>query len=262
MLEMIGKSPQLQQMVMASLPPFMRSPEMMTKIFADPKVRKQIAEFMAAKKVVIPPHILERLGSQNMEETFARAGKMGINPVDQISKLMSHPELTERLKEPHILSAFMDISQFPENISKYDEPTQEVLFKIKNILASPSPTASAPDPALSQPQESVIELSGGSSAPESVSSTSSPIDSEAGISAAGAAEPVTPPVPTYHPNPLIMMMMSDPVTALKLNNPDVVQALEEVNKSPWKTVRWVFNREVMEAFKDVKDIMKGIKKPE
>ncbi|MEW5308922.1 MAG: hypothetical protein WDW38_000842 [Sanguina aurantia] len=213
MLEMIGKSPQLQQMVMASLPPFMRSPEMMTKIFADPKVRKQIAEFMAAK------------------------GKMGINPVDQISKLMSHPELTERLKEPHILSAFMDISQFPENISKYDEPTQE-------------------------PQESVIELSGGSSAPESVSSTSSPIDSEAGISAAGAAEPVTPPVPTYHPNPLIMMMMSDPVTALKLNNPDVVQALEEVNKSPWKTVRWVFNREVMEAFKDVKDIMKGIKKPE
>lgn len=26
-----------------------------------------------------------------------------------------------------------------------------------------------------------------------------------------------------------MMMMSDPVTALKLNNPDVVQALEEVS---------------------------------
>lgn len=51
---------------------------------------------------------------------------MGINPVDQISKLMSHPELTERLKEPQILSAFMDISETPENISKYDEPTQEV----------------------------------------------------------------------------------------------------------------------------------------
>lgn len=51
---------------------------------------------------------------------------MGINPVDQISKLMSHPELTERLKEPLVLSAFMDISQFPENISKYDASTQEV----------------------------------------------------------------------------------------------------------------------------------------
>lgn len=52
--------------------------------------------------------------------------KMGVNPVDQISKLMNHPELTEKLKEPLILSAFMDISQSPEHISNYDLPTQEV----------------------------------------------------------------------------------------------------------------------------------------
>lgn len=61
-------------------------------------------------------------------------------------------------------------------------------------------------------------------------------------------------------NPLVALMMSDPKSAQWLDNPRVMKALEEVSKSPWKTVKYVFDRDVMAAFKDLKMLMQG-KKP-
>ena len=58
-------------------------------------------------------------------------------------------------------------------------------------------------------------------------------------------------------NPLIAALASHPSTAHHVQNPRVREALTVVSKSPWKTVKYVFDREVMAAFGDLKKIMAG-----
>lgn len=47
MLDMISRSPQMQQMMMATLPPAMRRPEMIQQMLANPQARKQIADMLS-----------------------------------------------------------------------------------------------------------------------------------------------------------------------------------------------------------------------
>ncbi len=56
---------------------------------------------------------------------------------------------------------------------------------------------------------------------------------------------------------MMALMASHPKSAAFLDNPRVVQALEEVQKSPWKTVKYIFDRDVMEAFRCLKELMAG-----
>lgn len=72
-------------------------------------------------------------------------------------------------------------------------------------------------------------MPGGSSPPEATPSSSSTRENNQSLPASdGHTSP-----PPYHPNPLVAMMLSDPVLALKLQNPDVMQALEEVRRWAW-----------------------------
>lgn len=106
----------------------------------------------------------------------------------------------------------------------------------------------------------------------SVSSSTSSLDpiiqlpSGAGEPSPSSSSPAPPPgTPSSRPtpalNPLVAMMMSDPELAKKLDSPRVLQALDEINASPWKTIRWVFDREVMGVFKDLQNLMRGKRPP-
>jgi hypothetical protein len=48
--------------------------------------------------------------------------------------------------------------------------------------------------------------------------------------------------------PFMDLLMRDPSLASKLANPRVQKALEEISKSPWKTIKYVLDKEVMEVF--------------
>lgn len=49
MIDLISQSKQLQEMMMKSLPAFMRSEAMMQKMFSDPTVKQKLAEMIASK---------------------------------------------------------------------------------------------------------------------------------------------------------------------------------------------------------------------
>jgi hypothetical protein len=47
----------------------------------------------------------------------------------------------------------------------------------------------------------------------------------------------------------MQLLMSDPALAEKLKQPRVQAALAEISQSPWKTLKYVFDRDVMDVFK-------------
>jgi hypothetical protein len=58
-------------------------------------------------------------------------------------------------------------------------------------------------------------------------------------------------------NPLTMLLSSNEKTRHWLDNPRVMAALGEVHQKPWKTVKYVLDKEVMAAFADLKNLMRG-----
>ncbi|KAG1663960.1 hypothetical protein FOA52_001086 [Chlamydomonas sp. UWO 241] len=56
---------------------------------------------------------------------------------------------------------------------------------------------------------------------------------------------------------LMTMMMTDPELTRRLANPRVIKAIEEVGRSPWKTIKYVFDKEVMEVFGALNNVMRG-----
>ncbi|GLC39353.1 hypothetical protein PLESTB_000894100 [Pleodorina starrii] len=278
MVEMMGQSSQLQQIMMNVLPGPMRNPEVFKQLFGDPAMRRRIAEIIAARGLSIPDHLLERMNPTTMDETFARASRLGLDPGTMFTKLMSHPGLLAKLQQPRVMAAFLDISEDPSRQAKYegDKELLEVVHKVREIMGT-ARSASAAGTAR-EPAAASIELPPPEAAPQ------------AGSVAAEAAPGRTPPPPGQPPqsdpattrdadaadaswsppggaspssgagiNPLVALMSTDPKAAKWLDNPQVMAALEEVHKSPWKTVKYVFNRDVMEAFKDLKELMRGKK---
>ena len=65
----------------------------------------------------------------------------GCPPVltDLFTKLVAHPGLLKRLTEPVMMSSFMDVSQNPGNITKYDADTVEVGAQAQAQAQAPLP---------------------------------------------------------------------------------------------------------------------------
>ncbi|KAG2452674.1 hypothetical protein HYH02_002907 [Chlamydomonas schloesseri] len=264
MVEMMASSPALQQMMMSVMPAPLRNADILKQLFNDPAMKKRISEMIAKRGLPIPDHLLERMTPGAMDDTFARAQRLGIDPGALFTKLMQHPLLLAKLQQPRVMTAFLDIAEDPSRQSKYadDKELLDVVFKVRELLATtktavpppagPSTTTAA---ASSEPSASAIPMPPPPGTPaRSESSDASSSSSNTGEGAAASASGGSSSF-----NPLVALMSSDPKAARWLENPKVMAALEEVHKSPWKTVKYVFDRDVMEAFKDLKELMRGKK---
>eukprot|EP00198_Chlamydomonas_reinhardtii_P001604 XP_001690940.1 serine-rich protein [Chlamydomonas reinhardtii] len=159
------------------------------------------------------------------------------------------------------MTAFLDIAEDPSRQSKYadDKELLDVVFKIRELLATtktavPAPAAASPSSS-SEPAATAIPMPPPPGTPARSESASS---SEASSSSSGTSEAAAASSSSDF-NPLVALMSSDPKAAKWLDNPKVMAALQEVHKSPWKTVKYIFDRDVMEAFKDLKELMRGKK---
>ncbi|EFJ45541.1 hypothetical protein VOLCADRAFT_106004 [Volvox carteri f. nagariensis] len=265
MVELMGQSTQLQQIMMNVLPGPLRNPDVFKQLFGDPAMRRQIAEIIAARGLSIPDHLLDRMSPAAMDDTFARASRLGLDPGQMFTKLMGHPGLLAKLQQPRILAAFLDISEDPSREIKYEgeKDLLEVVHKVREIMGTSKPRAA---PAASAPAASTIELPPSPpsrSETEGVASVSGgvppppgqpPSGESAGVS--GALDSIASNSRAAAMNPLIALMSTDREASKWLDNPQVVAAFEEVHRSPWKTVKYIFNRDVMAAFKDLKELMR------
>ncbi|PNH09631.1 Protein TIC 40, chloroplastic [Tetrabaena socialis] len=273
MVELMSGSPQMQQMMMAVMPAPMRSPEVLKQIFGDPAMRRKIAEMIASRGMSIPDHLLERMSPTAMDETFARAQRLGLDPAQLFTKLMAHPGLLAKLQQPRVMMAFLDIAEDPARQAKYEADTEllEVVFKVREVLGTAKPLqapaaaagagTSTPEALGSAPGASSPVAAGAEAEGAASSEAAGPSATQAAAPPPGTApEQSTPEASGAAYNPLVSLMGSDPKAARWLENPKVMAALQEVHRSPWKTIKYVFDRDVMEAFKDLKVLMQG-KKP-
>ncbi|GAX73499.1 hypothetical protein CEUSTIGMA_g951.t1 [Chlamydomonas eustigma] len=348
MLELMTSSPQMQQVMMASLPPEARSPEAIKQMLQHPGIKQKLVEMIAHQKLPIPSHVLDQMTPGHMEATFQRASKLGVDPQQLFSRLVSHPELLKKLQQPKIMTAFMDMSRNPQNASMYanDAETMEVVQEIRQVLdidpRKPSTMAGSNTPQ--QKVESQSDEAGDdvvSTATrdavfvenkkdvrsqeevqrkefiaraariraEALKAEAEAVEAEAALLIAKAEEAspgaavsgmmkadsgqvltseapqqaVHPPPPGSPPSsgsfsssigtnvdqmPLpgpgaglpgnvLTLLMSDPELMKKMQNPKVQKAVMEISKSPWKTIKYVFDREVMEVFSALNNIMRG-----
>ncbi|KAG2427871.1 hypothetical protein HXX76_012191 [Chlamydomonas incerta] len=262
MVEMMATSPALQQMMMSVMPAPMRNADILKQLFNDPAMKKRISEMIAKRGLPIPDHMLERMTPGAMDDTFARAQKLGIDPGQLFTKLMQHPLLLAKLQQPRVMTAFLDIAEDPSRQSKYadDKELLDVVFKVRELLATtktavPAPAATA-STSSSEPAATAIPMPPPPGMPARSESAASS-DASSSSSSSSTGEPATASGGGF--NPLVALMSSDPKAAKWLDNAKVMAALEEVHKSPWKTVKYIFDRDVMEAFKDLKELMRGKK---
>ncbi|KAG2492067.1 hypothetical protein HYH03_009565 [Edaphochlamys debaryana] len=300
MVDLMASSPQMQQMMLTVMPPGFRNPDMLKQMFADPGARRKIAEMIAKRGFNIPDHLLDRMNPASMDATFERSRRLGLDPGSLFSKLMGHPGLLAKLQEPRVMTAFLDIAEDPSRQSKYegDKELLEVVLKVREILGSSKPASGAPasPDASASSASSATAIPLGSPSPSSSTSSDASSTSAFSDSASSAGGPDVvvgervPPPPGSPPrftadadssaaaasgagagpgegggasqgfNPLVALMSSDPKTVKWLSNPTVMAALEEVHQKPWKTFKYIMNRDVMEAFGDLKQLMRG-KKP-
>ncbi|GFR46411.1 hypothetical protein Agub_g7993 [Astrephomene gubernaculifera] len=294
MVDVMSQSPALQQMMLGAMPAPLRNPEMVKQVFQDPSMRRKIAEMIATRGINIPDHMLERLSPTSMDETFARAKRLGLDPAVLFQRLMAHPGLLAKLQQPRFMVAFLDIAEDPTRQAKYegDKEVLDVVFQVREIMgtvkapasatpatpeALPAEATAAPAAPASPSVETPIAMGTGEAPPSSAPAPpppGQPAAPEAAPAAAaasneGAESSTAPPAAASSAssssseasdfNPLVALMRTDPKAAKWLENPTVMTALNEVQKSPWKTMKYVFNRDVMAAFKDLKTLMAGKK---
>eukprot|EP00197_Chlamydomonas_leiostraca_P003618 CAMPEP_0202859068 /NCGR_PEP_ID=MMETSP1391-20130828/1349_1 /ASSEMBLY_ACC=CAM_ASM_000867 /TAXON_ID=1034604 /ORGANISM="Chlamydomonas leiostraca, Strain SAG 11-49" /LENGTH=311 /DNA_ID=CAMNT_0049538073 /DNA_START=105 /DNA_END=1040 /DNA_ORIENTATION=+ len=293
LLDLMRESPAMQQMMMATLPPGARNPEVIRQMLDNPATRTQMAQMIAKQGFKIPSHVLDRMTSAHMDDTLARASKLGLQPGQLFQKLMAYPGLLKRLQEPRVMQAFMEIASDPSCASKYaaEPDILEVVRKVQDILAakpgstpadiSSSPTvhdativgeasalpgtssasappapgkvppppgslaAPAPAPSSSQPPDSAPQQPAGTTPPPGPLPGALQGEAAAAAAAGGAGG-----------NQLVQLLMSDPALAPKLANPKVMKALQEISASPWKTIKYVFDKEVMQVFSALNKMLK------
>ncbi len=82
--------------------------------------------------ISIPDHLLDRMNPAVMDDTFSRASRLGLDPSQLFTKLMAHPRLLEKLQQPRVMTAFLDISEDPARQAKYeaDQELLDVVYKV------------------------------------------------------------------------------------------------------------------------------------
>lgn len=72
---------------------------------------------------MLPTSMMAELSPDRLNAAFEQSQRAGVDPAATFKKLMAYPGLMQKLQEPRIMKAFMDISANPDSLSKYkDDP--------------------------------------------------------------------------------------------------------------------------------------------
>ena len=117
MLENLLKNPQMQEMVYPYLPENMRNPQTFEFMLNNPTYRKQLEDMLPSMGAVpnVPPDIEGAFQNVN-PEAKAQFEALGTTPDELLAKLQSKPDLMQKMYNPKVMQAFMDMSKDPNNI--------------------------------------------------------------------------------------------------------------------------------------------------
>ncbi|KAF8069370.1 TIC40 [Scenedesmus sp. PABB004] len=231
MVEVMLSNPAMQQMMLARMPPHMRKPEVLRAMMANPEVRQRIA---ALAKQSGLDRMLSQLDAAKMASGLSASSRAGLDPAALFERFSQSPTLAPRMNDPRVLAALMDLaSNGPDALKKYsgDQEVVEAAMEAGDIIT-----------AMQQEQEQQAGGSGGAAA------AAAPASSPGGVADAEAQLGM-------RPEELMQRLMARPDLLAKVQDPKVQQALQEVSASPWKIVKYLFNKDVMAAIKEMKDML-------
>ncbi len=122
MLESMMEDPKMQEMFYPYLPEPFRNPETFKWMMNTPEIRAQIEQQLdQAMSGNMSPDMANMMGQAggmgaDYNQQFEQ---MGVSPEEVMKKIMERPDLAAKFQNPKVQQAMMDITQNPQNISKY-----------------------------------------------------------------------------------------------------------------------------------------------
>ena len=202
---------------------------------------------------------------------------MGVDPQAVFAKLQAHPHLLAKLQDPKVMEAFTRISQNPSATIHVDPETLAVIQEIRQALGQDTTPTSPTSPTSTNEPQPPLRSAVTTNHPEADGAHS------LGINPAHTppADPsLTPPPPRMispdqHPTPTLpappidlgssqgainmsRLISLDPELSRRVSgSPKVLKAIQVIAKSPWKTILYIWDKEVMECFTALNNLMKG-----
>ncbi|WIA10443.1 hypothetical protein OEZ85_010635 [Tetradesmus obliquus] len=237
MMEVMMQDPAMQQLLLSRLPPHMQRPEVLRAMMANQEVRARIA-WIAQQSGL--DKMFAGLDPSQMAAGIAATQRSGLEPSALLERFSASPSLSQRMNNPRVLAALMDMaSNGPEALKKYsgDQEVVEAAMEAGDIIQKVQ-------------QEQEQQASSGTSSSSSSSSSA----------AAGGAMPFPSASAVQaqlgmSPQDLMQRLMQRPELLQKFQDPKVQQALQEVSQQPWKIVKYLFNSDVMSAIKELKEMV-------
>ena len=119
----------MQEMFYPYLPEPFRNPETFKWMMNTPEIRAQIEQQLdQAMSGNMSPDMANMMGQAGAgagapggmgADYNAQFEQMGVSPEDVMKKIMERPDLAAKFQNPKVQQAMMDITQNPQNISKY-----------------------------------------------------------------------------------------------------------------------------------------------
>ena len=119
----------MQEMFYPYLPEPFRNPETFKWMMNTPEIRAQIEQQLEqAMSGNMSPDMANMMnqagggvgGAGDYNQQFEQ---MGVSPEEVMKKIMERPDLAAKFQNPKVQQAMMDITQNPQNISKYYSDT-------------------------------------------------------------------------------------------------------------------------------------------
>ena len=122
MLETMMEDPKMQEMFYPYLPEPFRNPETFKWMMNTPEIRAQIEQQLNAAMSGEMPEMndmmknMPNMGGTDYQQQF---DQMGVTPEEVMKKIMEKPDLAAKFQNPKVQQAMMDITQNPQNVTKY-----------------------------------------------------------------------------------------------------------------------------------------------
>eukprot|EP00877_Chromochloris_zofingiensis_P012303 jgi/Chrzof1/7326/Cz02g19150.t1_TIC40A[v5.2] len=245
MLDQLVNDPNMQQVLMSRMPPGMRKPEVMRAMLQDPATRKNIIGI--AKKQGLGDLLAE--GKDATPTNLPMGNASGLDISKLMAKFTSSPEIMAKWSKPHVRAALMDVFRHgPEALKKYEQDSEvmDAFTECLEMMQDVQPDTTNRPQQASQEAPASASTDSSSQQPTS-SSTSTP-------SAASAEDPFLKSfgVSTHD---LMRLLVGRPALLAKVEDTKIQTALSEVVAHPWKMIKYLFDREVMSVFKELKTII-------
>eukprot|EP00879_Flechtneria_rotunda_P018656 GHRR01019579.1.p1 GENE.GHRR01019579.1~~GHRR01019579.1.p1 ORF type:complete len:190 (+),score=81.41 GHRR01019579.1:52-570(+) len=164
-----------------------------------------------------------------MQADLSVSSQLGLDPAQLFARFSQSPTLGPCMNDPRILQALMEMaSNGPEALKKYegDKAVIEAAMEAGGMIE--------------QMQREQISGSSSSCPPASSSDSSmGGIQQELGM----------------RPEELMQRLMARPDLMATVQNPKVFAAVQEIAQSPWKIVKYLFDKEVVAAVKGMKELL-------